>query len=860
MKTTLKMAIGSLRARPMRTLLTAGGIVLGVAVILAVSIANASTLDSLTSLFAAASGKADLVVLSATDDKEGFAERVRGTILNTAGVEDAIPSIQAAVFMTEEDLSVERELSYLGESVDQLVVFGIDPVADLKIREYTMVEGSFLPPDIDAYEVVLVKDYADDLEIKVGDDVNFITDMGYETLRVTGLMSKEGAGQTNNGAFGVVPLGAAQEIYGRIGDLDQIDVLAAPDHTSEAGLEALKASLQERLGSAYSVTYPAGQGARVIQSVSLYQIGLSVFGGIAIIVGAFLIYNTFAMTVVERTREIGMLRSVGMTSGQVMGLIMTESIILGLVGGALGVGAGILLAQALIRVMEYLLAQPLAAVHVPLGGLATSTAVGMGVTLVAAGFPAMQAGHISPLEALRARSIPSEPWWIHRGWPWGILLLALSVGGFYLPVSASMRYYTMTVSIGVMSLGALLIIPSTIRFWVQSLSSAARRIYGAEGPLGTRNIGRGKLRTTMTVMALMVSIGMVYSIQAMTAAFQKDIQDFTDSLMAGDLYVYSSRTMRFDLARRLEAVEGVAAVTPMRVVSVKVFMGDGSEDVISYSAYDVESFQRVGSFVFADKGADAQQLTDKLAGGDVVFISTVLSDKYGLQPGDTVELQTRRGRRDFEIGALVVDYNQLGLAIEGSWKDLRRYFGVNDVSAFLVKLEPGFQNTQVQQEIDRLYGKRQHLTIVSNSAMKEGITTLISQTWGMFDVLGLIAMIVAALGVINTLTMSVFERTREIGMLRGVGMTRWQVVRMILAEAAVVGAMGGVFGMVYGLFLSQVFIGAANTTQGYQLVTMVPVQALIAGLLIGIVVSQVAALLPARRAARLQVIEAIQFE
>ncbi len=860
MNHTLKMALRSLRARPMRTLLTVAGIVLGVAVILAVSIANASTLDSLSSVFAAASGKADLVVLSATDDEEGFAERVRGIVLNTAGVEDAIPSLQATVFMTEEDLESQRELSYLGESVDRLVVFGIDPAIDDKIREYTIVEGSFLPPDVDAYEVVLVKDYADDLQIRVGDDVKFLTESGYETLRVTGLMSKEGAGQTNNGAFGVVPLGAAQEIYGRMGDLDQIDVLAAPGYTNQAGVDALKSTLQERLGTSYTVTYPAGQGARVLQSVSMYQMGLSVFGAIAIIVGAFLIYNTFAMTVVERTREIGMLRTVGMTSRQVMGLIMSESVILGIVGGALGVGAGILLARGLILVMEYLLAQPVGAVHVPLGGLTTSILVGMGVTLLASAVPTLQAGRISPLEALRARSNPHEPWWIHRGWPWGIVLLCLSAVGFYLPIPASMRYYTMTVAIAIMAMGALLIIPSTVRSWLQVLSPVTRCLYGEEGPLGARNVGRGKQRTTMTVMALMVSIGMVYSIQAMTAAFQKDIQDFTDSFLAGDLYIYSSQSLRFDLARRLEAVPGVAAVTPMRVVDAKVFREDGSEETLAYSAYDVESFQRVGSFVFADTGADAQQLMDKLAEGDVVFISTVVSDKYDLQPGDMIRLQTRRGRRDFEVGALVVDYNQLGMAIEGSWKDLRRYFGVNDVSAFLVKLDPGSPHTQVEQEIDRLYGERQHLTIESNEAMKEDITALTTQTWGMFDVLALIAVIVAALGVINTLTMSVLERTREIGMLRGLGMTRWQVVRMILAEAAVVGVMGGVFGMVYGLFLSEVFIGAANTTQGFRLSSTVPVQALVAGLLIGIVVSQVAALLPARRAARLEVIEAIQFE
>jgi putative ABC transport system permease protein len=860
MKHTLAMAFGSLLARPLRTLLTMTGIVLGVAVILAVSIANASTLDSVTSIFTAASGKANLVVLSAADDPDGFPERVRSTVLNAAGVEEAIPSLQVTVFMSELDLRSKRGISYLGESVDRLLVYGIDPTIDERVREYTIVEGSFLPPDLDAYEVVLVKDYADEKKIKVGDDVDFLTETGFATLRVTGLMSKKGAGQTNNGAFGVVPLGAVQDIYERGGVLDQIDVVAFPDYRTEIGVEGLRSALEARLGSEYIVTYPASQGKRVVQSVSLYQMGLSFFGAIAIIVGAFLIYNTFNMTVVERTREIGMLRTVGMTSRQVMAMITTESVVLGIVGGALGVGAGILLARGLIRVMEYLLAQPVRDVHVPLGGLATSVAVGLGVTLVASGIPAMQAGRISPLEALRVRGNPNEPWWVKRGWPWGIVLLCVSVASFYLPVPGSIRLILMSAAIGVMSMGALLIIPSTVRTWVQMLAPVLRRPFGGEGPLGARNIERAKQRTTMTVIALMVSIGMVYSIESMTASFRQDIDAWIEGFMGGDLYLYSSRPLRFDLGRRLEAVPGVAAATPMRLVDVKVVKADGSKDSLAYSAYDLESYQRVGSFVFADTKANAGQLMDKLAEGDVVFISTVVADKYGLQSGDSIRLQTRRGQRDFEVGAVVVDYNELGMSIQGSWKDLRRYFGVNDVSAFLVKLVPGAVHAQVRDDIDRLYGERQHLTIESNAAMKQEVTVLMAQTWGMFDVLAFIAVIVAALGVINTLMMSVLERTREIGMLRGVGMTRWQVVKLVLAEAAIIGVMGGVFAIVYGLFLSQIFIGGANTMQGYQLATIIPKQALVAGLFIAIIVSQVAALLPAFRAARLEVIEALQFE
>ncbi|HNS50779.1 MAG TPA: FtsX-like permease family protein [Anaerolineae bacterium] len=860
MKHTLAMAIRSLRARPSRTLLTVAGIVLGVAVILAISITNLSTLDSLAGVFSAASGKANLVVLSATDNEEGFAERVRGVVLGTPGVQDAVPSLQMTVFLAGQDLAGQRETSMLGGATIRLVVYGIDPSIDDRAREYAAVEGSLLPSDLNAYEIVLVKEYADEHEIEVGEDIDLLTEAGLETVRVTGLISKEGVGQTNNGAFGVMPLGAAQEIFGRTGDLDQIDVIAAPGHADGDGLDALQSALEDRLGTAYTVAYPASQGKRVVQMLDVYQMGLSFFSVIAIIVGAFLIYNTFTMTVVERTREIGMLRTVGMTSRQVMGQIMTESVILGVVGAGLGVGAGVLMARGLIRLMEYLLNQPVREVQVPFGGLLTSIGIGLAVTLFASGIPAMQAGRISPLEALRVRGNQREQWWVRRGWPWGIGLLLIAVAGFYVRVSSSIQYYVSNGAVTLMSVGAMFIIPVTVHAWVLVLSPLLRGLYKGEGQLGTRNIERGKQRTTMTVIALMVSIGMVYSIQALAESFRVDVQAWIDGYIGGDLYVYSGRALRYDLGQRLEAVSGVEAVTPMRRVDVKVLKADGTQDTLAYYAYDPESYRRVTSFVFSDPKADSEMLMDRLAQGDVVFISTVVSDKYDLVPGDTIRLETRRGQRDFEVGAIVSEFNDRGFALEGSWKDLRRYFGVNDVSAFQIKISPGASQAQVEAEIDRLYGERQHLTIESNEAMKAEAMSVVSQAFSMFDVLAIIAVIVAALGVINTLTMSVLERTREIGMLRGVGMTRWQVVKMILAEAGTVGVMGGVFGVVYGLFMSRLFIGGANITQGYQLSPVIPTQGLIAGLVIAIVVSQVAALMPASRAARLEVIEALQFE
>jgi len=207
-----------------------------------------------------------------------------------------------------------------------------------------------------------------------------------------------------------------------------------------------------------------------------------------------------------------------------------------------------------------------------------------------------------------------------------------------------------------------------------------------------------------------------------------------------------------------------------------------------------------------------------------------------------------------------VDFYNQGLIVDGNWNDLRRYFGVNDVSSYLLKVEPGHSVDAVKEEIDRLYSQRYHLTTESNKVLKARALQLASQAFSMFDVLALIAMIVASLGVVNTLMMNVLERTREIGMLRSLGMTRRQVAKMILAEAGLIGIIGGAFGLVFGLFLSRLILTAANAIQGYDLTYVLPKEGILISLFIALITSQIAAIWPARRAAGIRIIEAIQFE
>jgi len=661
--------------------------------------------------------------------------------------------------------------------------------------------------------------------------------------------------------FGVMPIKAAQEIFQRMGDLDQIDIVVSDRERTTFGLEALRAQIAEKLGDRYSVSFPASQGERVTQMTSVITMGISMFGAIALFVGAFLIYNAFSMTVVERTREIGMMRTIGMTREQVTRQILIEAAILGVAGSVLGIACGVLLARGLILAISLGLGQAPPHPAVPVDGVLKAGAVGLVVTILAAYIPARQAGRVSPLEALRARAHHSEGWLVQRGWILGSVLMVVALVAFLaLNLPPEAQFGLMTGSMFTLFLGATLLTPITIGPWEQVVRPVVRRIFGGEGRLGGSNIQRSKIRTTMTVTALVVGVAMLLTMQSTSSSMMSDVQEWVNGYMGGDLYVYSSMPMRLEFGDRLEAIDGVYAAAPGRYLYVTVKQPDGSNDTVALNVVDPAKHAEVGAFTFTETMGDEAQSMARFGQGDAVFLASMIAGRYGLGVGDKIAIQTRRGLRDFEIAGVVVDFYDQGKVIEASWRDMRLYFRVEDVNAFQVGVDPGHDPQEVMDTIEELYGTRRDVTAFSNQAMKDMVTSMTATVSSLFTVLSSIAVVVASLGVVNTLLMNVMERTREIGMLRGVGMTRWQVTKMILAESAVMGLLGGALGIGVGMLLARVFVDGANAMQGYDLAYRMPVKALIYALVVALGVSQVAALWPSRRAARLHVIEALQYE
>jgi putative ABC transport system permease protein len=859
------LALRNIRTRPGRTLLTLLGIVLGVAVVLAIQITNQSTLASLRQIFDRAAGGASLVVIpSSSYSRAGLNVDLLTVLEGEPGVTAAAPLLRRQTMLASEVSSLDFDLTIDGIAAGRILqLYGVDPQLDPQVRVYDLSAGRH--PQAGRYEVTLPVGFANDRRLEVGNDLVIVTNQGVARLEIVGLLSEEGVALLNDGAVAFAPLGVIDELFLAAGELDEIS-LGIDTAVSEDPrlLAALKERLDERLSPQAEVIYPAARGQIVPQMLATYQLGLSFFSLIAIFVGAFLIYNTFSMTVVERTREIGMLRAIGTSRAYVLRMVLAEAVLLSMVGSLLGLLAGLFLAQGLMALVGAVVSTGESLLAVPLQSVLQSLAVGVGVTLSAALVPALQAARISPLEALRVRSRSSErvrP----RVWISGLSLLAL---GYLVLYQLEWRHELLfqvgsTAVLGIL-LGATLTVPLVVTALERFTRPFAALVYAQEGSLGSSNVRRSVGRTTLTVASLMVALTMVIGIGSLAYSFEEDITSWIDTALGGDLYVRSPLTMRESFGRQLASVPGVAAVTPARYIDVRVSAAyhtaaRGQDDGLLFNAIDPATFRQVGQFQFATGQGDPEAIWARFAQGNALFISNAVASRYALHQGDSLVLLTRRGEQAFTVAAEIVDFTGDAGTVIGSYDDLHRSFSDRGADRFTVSVTSGYPIEQVVEEIETRFKNRQ-IYLQTTQVFKEKIRELMRQSFSLFDVLNMIGVIIGALGVVNTLTMNVIERRREIGGLRSLGMTRGQVLRMVLAESLTMGVIGGAYGLAFGYLISQVLILGMNLMSGYELVYRFTPLPFMVGILIAFLVSQLAALYPARGAAAVNIVEAIKHE
>jgi putative ABC transport system permease protein len=829
-----RLAWRMLAARPLRTLLTIVGIGLGVGV-LAASLTLGSALDaSIDRTVHDLVGRADLRVSAFLET--GLSEAGIETIGSTPGIAHTAPALEHRTFLG----------AGTGDPAAAVTVLGVDPVTYPSVHDLTLAAGSGFTAS-DEPVALVTRQLAEQDGYVVGSPISILGPGGEQQLRVVGILAGSG-GVSGSGRTVLVPITLARQVFQLTG-ASRVDVRLEPG----ADAATVARSLASGMTEPYVLSSPADIAAGLRASSAAFQGTAALIAAIVLFVGTFLIVNTLSMTVGERAREVGLLRMAGATRRQVMRFVFSGALVLGLFGSAFGVILGAAFAYLLAATVSAATGVTAIVTGIDPGSAVMAGAVGLGITILAAIEPAVRAARISPFEALRARfDLPS----VRRarlGWIGIVFALVGVIAVLAWPPAISSSGAGRALAVYGVLLVATLLTPFFLRPMARLLGFPVSLILRLEERLARGSLARDRSRTALTLGSLVVGLAMVVALGWSAQAARASANAWLQDVIPGDEVVSSIRPIGPDEGVRdaLAQQPGVARVTPI-----------GTFDV-AYHGFRVDAAAVSGADLLADGrlhavAGDREAALAGLDAGGSVIVPAALANRLALQVGDTMRiLLAAGGHLDLRVSAVVQRSIPAtgGEAVLVSWKDASEQLGVRGADAFAVRFNAAataadraaFADTATTYALEANPLER----------IQGAVAEALARVFGLFDVLAIIAVIVAALGIVNTLTMSVLERVRELGVLRAIGMTRGQAFRMVVVEAAILGIVGVVLGSVVGLGVGVVMLALGGTLAPVVGIPWLPIEV---AAFLGLALPIIASIYPSRMAARVSIVQALQFE
>jgi putative ABC transport system permease protein len=849
----IRVALRGLAGRKLRAALTTLAVVLGVAMVSGTYVFTDTIEQAIDTLLTDAYTGSDAVVSGkdVVDDPDGGRPTVAAELVAEVG---ALPEVEA---VSGGIVDTARLVDESGEPIstrDAAVGVSVD-AAEPRFNPLGLTDGRW-PEGPD--EVAIDVDVAAEHGFAVGETIGVAGRGPVRRFTISGIAEFTTLDSLGGLTLAIFDPPTAQAFFGKAGRFDEILVAAKEGVSPEELARAIRPLLPAGAEVATGEAEVASQAEGTNEDIAVVRRFMLAFGGLALFVGAFVIFNTLSTTVAQRTRELATLRTLGASRRQVLGSVLLESLTIGAVGSAIGLVLGPALARALSALFVA------AGIDLPQVGsviaartVVVSLLVGVVITLVAGLFPALRATSVPPIAAVREGSLPRSPLAPYAPYLAGATI-ALGVGllafGLFGP-DLSVTWMLILLALGclVLFVGVALISSRLVAPLAWILAWPAARLSGAAGRLARRNVVRNPGRTAVTASALMIGLALVTFVAVLGEGLKASLGDAVDRVVRAD-YVLTSDDGFGPLTpaagRALASQPGVEAVSAVRQDSARVF---GSDE--SVSGVDPGTITRVADFDW-DEGSDAG-LAGLGANGAV--LQRDFADEHELGLGGIFGVRTAAGkaleltvrgvytppRLDPILGPIVVSQQTFDSSFERP----------QDVLVLVdARGEPSDETRDALAQALWRFPEAELQTKAEFAAVRQKET---KDLLSVLYVLLALSTVVSLFGMVNTVVLSVFERTRELGMLRAIGMTRRQVRRMVRHESVITALIGAVLGLPLGIALAAL-VTQALTDEGVAF--SLPLAPLVVFALVAAAAGVLAAVVPARRASRLSVLEALQYE
>jgi putative ABC transport system permease protein len=843
----LRAALRSLLARKVRLLLTGLSVVLGVGFMAGTYVLTDTMTKAFNEVFESGLTSIDVLVRSSN----AFTAQTSSLEERESMPESVLDEVRGVPAVTEAVGDVFGYAQVVDPATGKIIgTFGPPTAASSwnDLNGFTLKSGG-VPPQGDD-QVVLDAGTAESHDIQVGDTVEILFEGPPGEFEVVGVATYGESDGLLGATWALFDLPTAQRVLGREGQLDSISVVGQEGVSGTVLAQQIGEVLPDGVEAVTAATVLAETQETISQNLGFLRTAFLVFAFVALFVGAFIIFNTFAIIVAQRTRELALFRALGASGRQVTTSVVFEAFVIGIVSSAVGVVVGIGIAIVLKSLISAL------GIEIPASGTVilprtfiVSIVVGTVVTVIAAVVPARRAARVAPVEALReAQDRPGRS--LRFRIVSGFVVLALGIGPLLYGLFGTPSDALQLVGVGVALtfVGVAMLTPLIARP-VASALGAPVRLMGVPGKLARENSMRNPRRTAATASALMIGLGLVVFVAVFGASAKASTTDILERTLKADFILTSPTFGGFSTsaADAMRAVPGVETVSQIRQAEARIKGGSAF-----ISAIDPGTFPEVSEVGLVDGG-----LADLAQPSTIAVFDDVASDNaWGV--GDTVRTEfPATGEVDLEVVAI---YSENGLL--GDYAISLETFDDNvaqNLDVFvLVKAEDGADLGAVQGDLEAALEPYPNIEVQDQAAFRDKYAGFLNQVLNIVTALLLFAVVIALFGVMNTLYLSIYERTRELGLLRAVGLTRRQTRAMVRREAGIIAVMGALFGVVVGIAfgwaLQQALEPRGFTAFG------IPGGQLILYVVLAAVLGWLFAFMPARRAAKLNVLEAIAYE